>query len=181
GRADQALTHREELADWLHLQRSRAESIELGLGKLTALADARKIEPRDLSPAFRFVFYNTLSRSAFAEHPDLFQFSGLTQDQIRQQFAKADKQAIRLSRERAAAILDGRRIPNGHQSGPVGTWTDLGLITKEISKQKRHIPIRQLVRRSAGALQAMKPCFMIGPLAISPYLDPDKNHFEFIR
>ncbi len=180
GRVDQALTHREELADWLHLQRSRAESIELGLGKLTALADARQIEPRDLLPAFRFVFYNTLSRSAFTEHPDLFQFSGLTQDQIRQQFAKADKQAIRLSRERAAAILDGRRIPNGHQSGPVGTWTDLGLITKEISKQKRHIPIRQLVRRSAAALQAMKPCFMMGPLSVAQYLAPEKLRFDLI-
>ena len=45
-------------------------------------------------------------------------------------------------------------------------------IVHEISKQKRHIPIRQLVRRSARALQALKPCFMMGPLSVAQYLAP---------
>ena len=146
-RATRALENREELAQWLHFLRARAESRQAGLVKLTSLADGARIEPLHLLPAFRFIFHNTLARSLFAEHPDLFGFSGVTHEQIREQFAKADKQVIRLYRERVAAIVDRRQAPYGNQSGPVKTWTELALITHEISKQKRHLPIRQLVRR----------------------------------
>jgi very-short-patch-repair endonuclease len=62
----------------------------------------------------------------------------------------------------------------------VGTWTDLGLVTHEIKKQKRHIPIRQLVSRAGAALQAMKPCFMMGPLSVAQYLSPGKVRFDLI-
>ncbi|MGH9661129.1 MAG: DUF4011 domain-containing protein, partial [Bryobacteraceae bacterium] len=179
-KAERALGEREELAQWLHLLRAREESAQGGLGKLTALADGSRIEPAHLLPAFRFVFYNTLARSAFAEHPDLFGFSGVTQEQIREQFAKADKQVIRLCRERVAAIVDRRQVPYGRQSGPVKTWTELALITHEISKQKRHIPIRQLVHRSATALQGMKPCFMMGPLSVAQYLVPGRLRFDLV-
>jgi very-short-patch-repair endonuclease len=179
-RATHALDSREELAQWLHFLRSRSEGTQAGLGKLIAIADATRIEPNHLLPAFQFVFYNTLARSAFAEYPDLFGFSGVTQDQVREQFAQADRQAIRLYRERAAAIIDHRKIPYGNQSGPVKTWSELALITNEISKQTRHVPIRQLVRRSANALQAMKPCFMMGPLSVAQYLVPERLSFDLV-
>lgn len=180
GKAERALEQREELAQWLHFRRIREEAAQAGYGKLTALADGTRIEPAHLLPAFRFAFYNTLARSAFADHPDLFGFSGVTQEQIREQFAKADKQVIRLYRERVAAIVDRRQLPYGHQSGPVKTWTELALITHEISKQRRHIPIRQLVHRSATALQGMKPCFMMGPLSVAQYLVPERLRFDLV-
>jgi very-short-patch-repair endonuclease len=179
-KATRALANREELAQWLHFLRSRSEALERGLGKLTGLVEDGHIEPDHLLSAFSFVFYNTLARYAFTDHQELFGFSGTTQDQVREQFAKADKEAIRLYRERAAAIIDSRKIPYGHQSGPVKGYTELALITHEISKQKRHIPIRQLVRRSATALQAMKPCFMMGPLSVAQYLIPERLCFDLV-
>jgi hypothetical protein len=179
-KAERALDNPEDLAQWLHFLRARADSTQAGLGKLTGLADGARIEPPHLLPAFQFVFYNTLARSAFAEHPDLFGFSGVTQDQVREQFAKADKQVIRLYRERVAAIVDQKQVPYGNQSGPVKTWSELALITHEMSKQKRHIPIRQLVRRAGTALQGMKPCFMMGPLSVAQYLVPERLRFDLV-
>ena len=179
-KATRALENREELAQWLHFIRSRSDGAGRGLDKLTSLAEAGHFEPDHLPTAFKFVFYNTLARYAFTDHADLFGFSGTTQDQVREQFARADKEAIRLYRERAAAIIDTRKIPIGHQTGPVKGLTELALITHEISKQKRHIPIRQLVRRSATALQAMKPCFMMGPLSVAQYLIPERLRFDLV-
>src|SRR5579885_2265744 len=177
---ERALTHREDLPRWVHLLRLRAQAGEHGVDRLTVLADDGAIEPAHLVPAFRFVFYNTLARHAFAEHPALSEFSALTQDLVRRQFAESDRKAIALFRERAAALIDSRPVPYGNQSGPVGTWTDLALITKEINKQKRHIPIRQLVRRAGNALQSLKPCFMMGPLSVAQYLAPGEIHFDLI-
>jgi very-short-patch-repair endonuclease len=178
--AEYALANREELSRWNHFLRVRIETRKLEVDKLTTLAETRQLKPDELGPAFRFVFHNTLARSVFAEHAELSQVTGVTQDQLRNQFAAADKEAIRLYSERVAALIDQRQIPYGNQSGPVRTWTDMALIMNEINKQKRHIPIRQLIRRAGNALVALKPCFMMGPLSVAQYLAPGHLKFDLV-
>src|SRR5262249_28597455 len=92
----------------------------------------------------------------------------------------ADKEAIRLYSERVAALIDQRQVPYGNQSGPVRTWTDMALIMNEINKQKRHIPIRQLMRRAGNALAPLKPCFMMGPLSVAQYLAHGQLKFDLV-
>ena len=77
-------------------------------------------------------------------------------------------------------MIDQRLVPYGNQSGPVRTWTEMALIMNEINKQKRHIPIRQLILRSANALVALKPCFMMGPLSVAQYLAPGQLKFDLV-
>jgi len=178
--ANRALSVREDLSQWTHFLRLSIKSKEDGLQKLTGLADAQKLAPQELVPAYHFVFYNTLARSVFAEHDELSQVTGVTQDQIRQQFAAADREAIRLYSQRVAAIIDRRSIPAGNQGGPVRSWTDMALVINEINKQKRHIPIRQLILRAAKALLALKPCFMMGPLSVAQYLAPGQLNFDLV-
>jgi very-short-patch-repair endonuclease len=54
------------------------------------------------------------------------------------------------------------------------------LIEHELNKKKRHIPIRQLVRRASHALQALKPCFMMSPLSVAQYLAPGQIEFDLL-
>ena len=178
--AEYALANREELDTWNHFLRVRIQSRENGLDKLTGLAEARTLKPQELAPAFHFAFYNTLARSVFTNHAELSQVTGLTQEQLQRQFAAADRESIRLYSERVAAIIDQRPVPYGNQSGPVRTWTEMALVTNEINKQKRHIPIRQLIQRSANALVALKPCFMMGPLSVAQYLAPGQLKFDLV-
>ena len=178
--AERALSAREDLSQWTHFLRLSIKSKEDSLNKLTGLADTQRLAPEVLVPAYHFVFYNTLVRSVFAEHDELSQVTGVTQDQIRQQFAAADREAIRLYSQRVAAIIDRRPIPGGNQRGPVRSWTDMALVINEINKQKRHIPIRQLILRAAKALLALKPCFMMGPLSVAQYLAPGQLKFDLV-
>jgi very-short-patch-repair endonuclease len=178
--AEYALQSREELGPWNHFLRVRIQSKESGLDRLTTLAEAGALEPHELTPAFHFAFYNTLARSVFTNHAELSQVTGLTQEQLQHQFAAADRESIRLYSERVAAIIDLRPVPHGNQSGPVRSWTEMALIMNEINKQKRHIPIRQLIQRSANALVALKPCFMMGPLSVAQYLAPGQLKFDLV-
>jgi very-short-patch-repair endonuclease len=179
-RAESALTHRSELTSWNQFLRIRRTVEETGLNKVTALAELGKLESDHLPATFRFVFFNTLARSVFSEYGKLTEATGATQDQLRHLFALADKEVIRLYSRRVATLIDKREIPLGNQSGPVGTWTEMALITKEINKQKRHIPIRQLLKRSAKAMQALKPCFMMGPMSVAQYLAPGELSFDLV-
>jgi very-short-patch-repair endonuclease len=166
-----------ELRDWMHYVAVRREVTEAGLEKLAGLAVSRKIQPAHLVPAFRYLFYNSFAHNLLSENPELYRLSGLTHEQTRRDFQESDKEAIRLQSRRVASVLDRRTVPHGHHSGPVKNWTDLALIVHEINKQKRHIPIRQLVRRAGSALRGLKPCFMMGPLSVAQYLPP--NHLKF--
>ena len=177
---EHAFSQRHDLPQWNHFLRMQLKSKEVGLHRLTLLAECRTLEPSELTRAFRLVFFNTLARSAFTEHYDLGQVTGITQELLRQQFASSDKEAIRLYSERVAALLDKRPIPYGNQSGPVRTWTEMALVINEMNKQKRHISIRQLLRRSANALVALKPCFMMGPLSVAQYLAPGQLKFDLV-
>lgn len=178
--AESCLEKRQELAAWSHFLKLRLQSKDRGFEKLTALADCGKLPAHGLVTAYYFCFYNTLAHSVFSENAELSQVAGVTQEQIRQQFATADKEAIRLYSERIAAQIDRRTVPTGNQSGPVRTWTEMALLNNEMNKQKRHIPIRQLMLRAANALVAIKPCFMMGPLSVAQYLAPGQIKFDLI-
>ena len=178
-RCDRALAEPEALPPWLDFLRARDQVEQAGLQDLCELAEARNIQIEDLLPAYRFAFYNTLTRSIFEDRPELRRFTGLTQEAVREQFIRYDKEVINLNRRRMAKRID--RLPHpGNRSGPVREWTDFALIENEISKKKRHIPIRRLVYRAARALQSLKPCFMMSPLSVAQYLVPGQLHFDMV-
>ena len=71
-------------------------------------------------------------------------------------------------------------IPRGSNYGPKKTWTNLSLIENEIGKQKRHISIRQLILRAQDALLAMKPVWLMDPVAVSRYLPRQRELFDLV-
>jgi very-short-patch-repair endonuclease len=179
-RADKALAARERLPEWLDYLRARRIIARENLQELLGPAEDGNLQPDQLPVAFDFVFANSLVRSIFQRNPALIEFSGLTHEQIRRRFVELDQETIKLTRARIAFQIDQRPIPLGNGSGPVRTHTDLYLLERELAKQKRHVPIRQLVRRAGLALQALKPCFMMGPLSVAQYLAPGELDFDLV-
>ena len=170
----------EDLGPWVHYLRLREQSKVQGIGEVTDLGDTGKIRAEDLPGCFNFTFFNSLSFAAFDKHPELSEFAGLTLSKLQKQFASLDRELIQLHRRRFATLIDSRHVTYGNKTGLVGTWTNLALIQHEIQKQKRHIPIRNLVERAGLALQALKPCFMMGPLSVAQYLAPGKLTFDLV-
>jgi very-short-patch-repair endonuclease len=172
--------HDEDLHPWVSYLKLQEQSKTRGVGELCELADSGKIAAEDIVPCFKFAFYNSLSYAAFERHPELSEFSGMTLEEVRNQFSSLDRELMQLQRQQFAALIDSRHVPGGNKSGPVGSWTDLALIRHEVDKQKRHIPIRKLVERAGFALQCLKPCFMMGPLSVAQYITPGKLTFDLV-
>lgn len=82
------------------------------------------------------------------------------------EFQKLDREVV------AAATSDIVRAANTRRP----TNTSLGepaLIRREGMKQRRHIAVRSLIAQARSAAQAIKPVFMMSPLAVSQYLPAD--------
>jgi very-short-patch-repair endonuclease len=179
-RSERALQNAGELASWLDFIRARENVVEAGLESLVSLAERSIVMPNDILSSYDFILSNSIVHEAFDAHKELSQFAGLTHEDLRAKFAAVDRESIDLYRQRAAALIDQRVVPMGIGTGPVAGFSELSLIQHEIQKQKRHIPVRQLLRRAGRALQSLKPCFMMGPLSVAQYLAPGYMKFDLV-
>jgi very-short-patch-repair endonuclease len=168
------------LPAWLDYLSATSDLQARELGFLVVLCEREQLNAEELPHALDFVRANSLVEEAFHSQPQLARFSGLSHDELRLRFATLDKECIRLYRKRAAAVIARRDVPSGVGYGPAAAFTERNLLSREIAKQKRHIPLRALVRRAGNALQALKPCFMLGPLSVAQYLQPGTIEFDLL-
>ncbi len=179
-RAARALDGRDRLLEWLDYLQARTAARAAHLNAIVEVGEAGTVTADQLVLAFDFILSNSLVKAAFRQKPALAQFSGLTHEQLRVRFGEVDREIIKLERERVGALLDQRRVPMGVGTGPVRQYSEYSLLEREMGKQKRHIPIRQLILRSGKALQALKPCFMMGPLSVAQYLPAGQLEFDLL-
>lgn len=165
---------------WSDYCRLLDTAITLGLGKIIENVENEKILPESALAHCNYGIYGSMSKEIIRSHPELSSFTRANYENSRNRFIELDKQVINLSRQQIASKISKRPVPAGRGSGTVREWTNFALIRNELNKRKRHIPLRQLIKRSVQALQALKPCFMMSPLSVSQYLTPGEIKFDFV-
>ena len=127
-----------------------------------------------------YVVYGSIAQDQVRKHSTLARFTTTSHDNLVRRYKELDRKRARSTAKRIAYRTSLRLVPVGVRIGPVGTHTDLALVRREVGKQKRHIPIRQLVLRSRRALQALTPCWMMSPLSVAQYLAPGESGFDLV-
>jgi very-short-patch-repair endonuclease len=115
-----------------------------------------------------------------SEYPELREFEGVEHEEVRTRLREVDDALLQLHREEAAYKAGSTRPPKGSSGSRVSDLTEMTLLKHEFRKQRGHLPIRKLVNRASGALRALKPCFMMGPLSVAQYLEPGKVQFDIL-
>ncbi|AKV04713.1 DNA helicase related protein [Labilithrix luteola] len=180
-RSARALEHRAHLAPWLAYLRARhALARAGGAAFLDIVEKSSAFEADHLRLAAELVVHSSLARRVFDAHPLLQNHDGITHDGVRAKFREYDVKIIDLERERLARRIDDRPVPEGIKSSSVKERTELALLDHELGKQRRHLPIRQLVNRAGGALRALKPCFMMSPRSVAQYLEGGRHEFDLV-
>lgn len=77
--------------------------------------------------------------------------------------------------ENAAAQV----LANATARRPSVPSAQTAVIQAEAQKKRRHIAVRDLISRASDVIQAVHPCFMMSPLAVSQYLPPDIR-FDYV-
>ena len=165
---------------WIDAQRSAQQLRAFGLEYVVSLSLSGAVSPESLSDSFDYLFCDTIVRRLFNEHGELWGMSGITQDEVRQQFSSLDRSVMELNQLDLAYRSSRCNVPGGIKGSVVKEMTDLALIQHEISKQRAHIPIRQLMERAGRAIQALKPCFMMSPMSVAQFLAPGRVTFDLI-
>ena len=181
GAVQKAIQDQEVLIPWsLYLTR-RKEASELTLNEFVALLEKKRIKPDELTDAYAYCTYSTITRDAFRNIPELGRFTGLKHNQIRDEFKRLDREIISL-RGKSIAYECSRKAspPPGRSGARVDDRTEMVLLNYLMPQQRPRMPVRKILTRAGGSIQALKPCFMMGPQAVAQYLTPGVIKFDLI-
>jgi len=163
----------EDLPKWITYRVQAERAREVGLGEFVSrLADGR-LPTTNAGNEFDVAYYEAVYRDMAKREPNIAAFDGQTHSRHVGEFKRLDLSRIDLARlEVAAAHHQG--LPPRQGIGAVGT------LRIEMAKQKKLLPIRQLVRRAAPAIQSIKPVFMMSPLSVAQFLEPGAIAFDML-
>jgi hypothetical protein len=131
--------------------------------------------------ALEYLLVNAALKHFSDEHSiPLAELTGAAIERNRGIFKNVDSRLKKLEAVRTLQVGASRSIPRGIGYGPKKSFTELSLIENELSKKKGHIPLRALITRARGALLAMKPIWLMQPLAVSQFLPKSRELFDLV-
>jgi very-short-patch-repair endonuclease/DNA polymerase III delta prime subunit len=179
-RFDRAIGASGTLARYGTRLRVRAQVRSGSMPVACELLESISVSSTQLPDVYDYVLMRTLAEQLFREQREFDQFSGSLHETRRDQFRALDERYVTLMQqviaERASRV---GRVP-GIRYGAVRDLSEESLIRHEINKRRAHLPIREVFRRAGRAIQALKPCVMMGPQAVAQYLPPGHFHFDLV-
>lgn len=181
GAAQKAVHDQDLLIPWSIYLTRRKEASELTLNEFVDLLEKERIKPDELTDAYAYCTFSTITREAFRNIPELGRFTGLKHNQIRDEFKRLDREIISL-RGKAIAYECSRKTfpPPGKSGARVDDRTEMVLLNYLMPQQRPRMPVRKILTRAGRSIQALKPCFMMGPQAVAQYLAPGVIKFDLV-
>ena len=147
----------------------RTNGLNFVLGPTTEWSRGRG----SLVAAFDHSWYSGLVERGYTESDALRLFDRTQQEQCLEEFSRLDRLLFEHNRAKLASA-HWNTLPKLSGGG------ELAIISREINKRRRHLPIRKLMTESGRAIQAIKPIFMMGPMAIATFLPPGTCEFDLV-
>ncbi|HEU5232236.1 MAG TPA: DUF4011 domain-containing protein [Terriglobales bacterium] len=179
-RNKRAIEHLSALRDYLSFLLAEDAAVDLGAGPVLSVYSSAGEDYRNLANALEFVFYRSAAEAILNNDPRLRRHSGATHQELRNQFRTLDRESLELKRKELAVKLTQRPVPAGNSLGPVSQLTELALVTRVAGQTRPRIMVRDLLSRSANAIQNMMPCWMMSPMSVAQYLDPHDLRFDLV-
>jgi len=171
----------ESILPWSKYLTLRTQAREEGLDDFVSALESERLPSTALASAYELVVYQSIGRSVYQAFPELTRFNGSAHEKVRADYRALDAEIVSLTGKDFGSQIESRtRIPEGQRGATVGDYTEMHLLRREINKQRRHIPIRQLIKRAGKALLELKPCFMMGPLSVAQYLEQGALKFDLV-
>ncbi len=164
----------EGLSRWTSYHALAIAARASGLAALMDLLADGRVPASQALDRFAFAYHNAMLRTMASREPALARFDGDTHNRLVDHFASLDAQLLERNR---GDIIRKHYAGIPRVAGPVGA---LGVVSSEIAKKRRHLPLRQLVKQAGPALQALKPVFLMSPLSVAQFLEPGALDFDLL-
>ncbi|ADP69553.1 putative DNA helicase [Rhodomicrobium vannielii ATCC 17100] len=159
--------------DWLrHAAAARAR----GLAPLIDALTAGNIVASDIDIAFEVAYARWWVEQTVHRDALLRGFVSNQHEDAIARFIELDHKVAQLARHVVVARLSGA-VP---ARNAFGQDPEFGVLSREIEKRARHMPLRRLFSQLPNALTALTPCVMMSPLSVAQFLPADSQPFDVV-
>lgn len=163
---------------WCFWRKTRAAALRQGLETVVAALEGGTVGLPDTVQFFEYSYQTWWLKRAIDAEPVLREFSSADHQRKIREFQSADQRFQELTKHHVVALLS-QRIPTATAGAPSAD-SEMGKLRRELAKQRRHIPVRQLVQGMPTLLPKLKPCLMMSPLSVAQYLDANAATFDLV-
>ncbi len=167
-----------QIQPWCLWQNNRERLIGAGLSGIVRAVEAGEVALADTAEFFEYSYQSWWLGKAMDREPVLCTFSSADHERKIAEFKQADERFQKLTQEYIVARLSSH-IPASTALAP-GADSEMGKLRRELAKQKKHIPVRQLVRSLPTLLPKLKPCLLMSPLSVAQYLEAGHQLFDVV-
>ncbi|GBG12991.1 uncharacterized protein NMK_0529 [Novimethylophilus kurashikiensis] len=167
-----------QIQPWCLWQNNREKVISAGLIGIVRSLESGEVSLADIAEFFEYSYQCWWVRKAMDREPVLCAFSSADHERKIAEFKESDERFQRLTQQYVIAKLSGQ-IPSSTALVP-GADSEMGKLRRELTKQKKHIPIRQLVQSLPTLLPKLKPCLLMSPLSVAQYLEAGHQPFDVV-
>ena len=169
---------KQQIRPWCLWRKVRDSAIAQGLQGLVSSLEVGSIKLAEVEQHFNYSYNSWWIKKIMDSDPVLRNFASADHERKIREFRLADEKFQKLTEKYIAATLSGR-IPTA-TGAMVGADSELGKLRRELQKQKRHMPVRQLVQAMPTLLPKLKPCLLMSPLSVAQYLDAGYAPFDLV-
>lgn len=174
-KCERILAEGPRLVRWCSWVHARGEALNNGLGAFVKSLE-EGLEPARLSRAFEVNYCRSWLNHVVTGDPVLRTFASAEHEHRIAEFRAIDDRYTQLAIARIRAQLT-TSIP-GRESPSAGS--EWGILRHELTKKKRHLPLRDLMARIPEVVTALTPCLLMSPLSIAQYLALSKAAFDIV-
>lgn len=166
------------LQPWCLWRSVRDQAVAQGLQGVVTSLEAGAVPLREVEEHFEFSYRHWWVKKTIDNDPVLRGFSSADHERKIREFRQADTRFQKLTEKYIAATLSGR-VPSG-VGAAVSPDSELGKLRRELQKQRKQMPVRQLVQGLPTLLPKLKPCLLMSPLSVAQYLDAGYAQFDLV-
>ncbi len=157
---------------WTRLYDTANAVAERGLEEIRVRLADGKLSTRHAIQTFDYIRAEAVYHRLEKLNPNLSQMDGRDRSALVEKFKDLDATLLYLS---------SQEIMSAHyHSIPEGTRGEMGILRGEVRKKTRHMPLRKLLNQVGEAVQTIKPVFLMSPLSVAQYLDPNGLKFDLL-
>ena len=157
--------------EWHTYQAARASLAAHGLDVAVDFCVAEHVDPAQVPQVIERALLQEWAEHHIRTDPALAAVRSADRDALVREYQELDRALM------DAATGDIIRACNARR--PRGDAGESAIIHREAEKKTGHMPVRVLIERARHVCQAIKPCFLMSPLAVSQYLPADL-HFDVV-
>jgi very-short-patch-repair endonuclease/signal recognition particle GTPase len=167
--------------EWLTYRETCEKLENLGCKKFLDALRSSRLNPELWFPVLEKLIYQTCLDSILARKPELKNFRFEIHERQIREFARLDYDQLDVAKERLKR-LHAENWQSFERTSIA--QSELPRLKKEATKKKQHLPIRKLLNDKQKGIQniakTLKPCWMMSPLSVSQYIDPNVIHFDVL-